>query len=64
MTKYNHSPSNRPFRGARSPESTFQLSRKDPLSPHIHPEGWFSLYHHVRRWAAVYGVTQSWTRVK
>ena len=26
----------------RSPESTFQLSRKDPLSPHIPPEGWFS----------------------
>ena len=64
MTKYNHSPSSRPFHGASSPESTFQLSRKDPLSPHIHPEGWFSLYPHVRRWAAVYGVTQSRTRLK
>ena len=42
MTKYNHSPSSRLFHGARSPESTFQLSRKDPLSPHIHPEAWFS----------------------
>ena len=64
MTKYNHSPSSRPFHGARSPEITSQLSRKDPLSPHIHPEGWFSLHPHVQRWAAVYGATQSRTRLK
>ena len=42
MTKYNHSPSSRFFHWARSPESTFQLSRKIPLSPHIHCEGCFS----------------------
>ena len=33
MTKYNHSPSSRFFHGARSPEGTFQLSRKETLSP-------------------------------
>ena len=49
MTKYNHSPSSRLFHGARSPESTFRLSRKDPLSPHIHPEGCFSLCPCVQR---------------
>ena len=42
MTKYNHSPSCRFFHGARSPEVTFQLFRKEKLSPHIHSEGWFS----------------------
>ena len=42
MTKYNHSPSSRFFHGARCQESTCQLSRKETLSPHIHPEGWFS----------------------
>ena len=49
MTKYNHSPSSRLFHGASSPESTFQLSRKDPISPNIHLEGWFSLCPCVRR---------------
>ena len=42
MTKYNPSLSSRFFHGAMYPESTFQLSRKEPLSTHIHPEGWFS----------------------
>ena len=42
MTEYNPSPSSRFSHGARCPESTFQLSRKEPLIPHIHPEGWFS----------------------
>ena len=49
MTKYNHNCCSRLFHGARSPESTFQLSRKDPLKLHIHPEGWLSLCACVQR---------------